>query len=458
MNVSYANLGQGLVEVWNTVPGYTPIEIAILQLSHFLDEEDLVTRVAASSNTLVRVEMRICPSILIAETQQPGAIPVALLLWLRLQDPTTSNSSFRAAFASRCADFGFAGLGVCDQIAQPLEQNLDGDNPSDFPSSPAPTKPSATSHNLAPESGLMQMKDRLQGLHPKLRYVGGCRFTPEQAPHQASKWPAAFGAFCYVLPRVEIALTAQGDADPLYASMAVHLKLDAGEGSKRLLDVRREVKAAVEQLRCIRWPGAARQPTLPRLLPAPCSVTHIPTFSQYAGNVQHALEQFQTQQLQKVVLARQTVLAFGPHTSQCFDSIDVLLSVWMSRVDKHRYLFFFEPPPPPGQGTLSCPARPPAFMSISPESLCRVQGTPMGSVVETEATAGTWSTIDFESLGLSEHIEGSTEKEPIGGSPVKGGSPLKPDKTGDRSAPLRTGRRGVGWGGCHPVCCSERRR
>eukprot|EP00667_Euglena_gracilis_P000121 EG_transcript_121 len=348
-------LAHGLLTLRPSTATPPPPDIACLQLLDALRSPVLSDTLLGPTPPVVRLEVAVSSASLYAHLPPTTTVPLALLEWLRQQPPGS-----RLAFSRRCGTFGFAGVGVCDHIT----------------GAPAPS-----------DEGFNRVLDRLRGLHPHLRYVGGCSIagSPDATP---SKWPSTFAGFSFVLPRVEVAL-ADGDERLPRATLAVHLRL-LSEGADRVAVVRAELAAAQEALQRLCWAGNGEHPRLP---PA-ASVAHSPEFPEYAAALGQALDRFERDELQKVVLARQTTLTFNcsPEAPAGVDPLAILIAVCNATVDATRYLFYFEPPAHPKTRTA------PAFMSISPERLCRV----LGQEVETEALAGTWSRADFEQLGKQE--------------------------------------------------------
>ena len=186
----------------------------------------------------------------------------------------------------------------------------------------------------------------LRACDPGVRYYGGMRFDPAEAPSDA--WEV-FGAFLFVLPRFELGVREGGPA-----TLACNLVLPR--------DARRpaEVLRAIEQLR---FPVNGMH----RTLPMPVSRADRPGPDGWNGAIEWALDAFATTPLDKVVFAREAAFGFS-------EDLDALALLETLRAATPACFHFCIQP---GPGT--------AFIGASPERLFRRQGRR----IETEAVAGT---------------------------------------------------------------------
>lgn len=261
--------------------------------------------------------------------------------------------------------------------------------------------------------------------HESIRYVGGVRFDASDFENARSapapEW-APFGASYWVLPRVQLSVSpsmreALADAND-NASSPNSASLDGSSAASTatspcLFSGRGRTACAVFAVH-LRWRptlvgttgadahswsaelGRARE-ALSRLRG---SETHAPlrsccarrsedaTPEDFAARIDEALNAFATGELQKVVLARRVLLELA----YAADPVNLLKQV-VGSGQKRSYLFLLEPE----AGA--------AFLSLTPERLCRVHRRD----VWTEAVAGTWSLEEFERIGESALL-GSSEK------------------------------------------------
>jgi len=231
--------------------------------------------------------------------------------------------------------------------------------------------------------------------HRRIRYVGGVRFDssdPEATGKISPEWQP-FGRCCWILPRIE--LTVVSHDTPSRSGANASEASSVGMSTLAGTDIRiAELVLAVQ----LRWnpsvPGswaaerANALEALGRLRPISSvgqqrlglmvSRSEDATQDNFEDRVRGALEAFKGNELKKVVLARRVDLELL-HT---VDAVDVLRQV-VGNSQKRHYLFLLEP----SEGT--------AFVSLTPERLCKVQGPDMW----TEAVAGTWPIAEFNKIG-----------------------------------------------------------
>lgn len=184
----------------------------------------------------------------------------------------------------------------------------------------------------------------LPDLPPGARLYGAARFAPE-AP-VAAEW-ASFGRIRFVLPRVELR------TDGRTAVLAVHLAPGEAIASARL---------DLDALRPALPPPALVSP------PQPFARGDAPDRAGWTAAIAWALDAFEGERLNKVVLARRSRYTFA----ETLDPFDLL-----RRLQSGTPRCFHALVAPPGGGS--------AFLTATPERLFRLSGR----TVETEAVAGT---------------------------------------------------------------------
>lgn len=228
--------------------------------------------------------------------------------------------------------------------------------------------------------------------HENIRYIGGARFDGDVS---GSEW-ALFGKSYWMLPRVEIAVqpvvnVSTGSAEGSEASSTpgtpvvgaqqaegrmlhnavLALQLRWCEDSEQSLEVEREkALQALDLLRPIEPSGKRAAVVASR-----CDTVSREDFE---ARVREALDAFAQKKLSKVVLARRMLLNLVWRE----DAPELMRQVVGASYKRH-YLFLLEPQ----EGT--------AFISLSPERLCKVRGRD----VWTEAVAGTWPITEFQKIG-----------------------------------------------------------
>ncbi|HYE95089.1 MAG TPA: isochorismate synthase [Rubricoccaceae bacterium] len=198
---------------------------------------------------------------------------------------------------------------------------------------------------------------RLAGAPPGARYVGAVRFAPGRPP--AAEW-AAFRQGRFALPRFAV------EADETGASLSAHLVLPRDRASAEAI------------------PAAAASMPMPagdQSVPLPRSIARedAPGQEGWHAALRDALHAIREGHLQKVVLARRTVLSFDAP----LDPFALLRAVRALTPGCFHVLLTA------GHGEEAA-----AFMAATPERLFRVRG----QEVETEAVAGTQPYPDGEDV------------------------------------------------------------
>jgi len=246
------------------------------------------------------------------EVPVEGVEPLA---WLEAQGMRS-----RGYWCSRERDFELAGVGTADIISAEVECDY--------------------------EELFDILKAGISSVHPNLRYYGGMRFR--QCAPAAPKW-RPFGAYRFVLPRFEV--FSRG-AQTYLACNAI-LDKETGDLPERIL----------ESLRAMPFPGCEETGAIP----ATRSRSDSPDPSTWSGLIDSLLQAFASGELEKVVLARETVLGFD----RTPDPIAILRR--LSNSARKSYRFCFQP------------RADAAFVGVSPERLYKRQDR----FVRSEAVAGT---------------------------------------------------------------------
>lgn len=180
---------------------------------------------------------------------------------------------------------------------------------------------------------------------PRLRYYGGLRFDEEGEAD--ARW-RPLGAYRFVMPRFELISRHKE------TTLACNLILP------RDADFREEI---IEEIEKLSFP----QSKLEGEIPAPVARTNVPEFDGWRHNVETALADFESGELDKVVLARRAEFDFE-------EKVDpALLIRELKNTTPDCFHFYFESQ----EGT--------AFVGASPERLFRREGRRVFS----EAVAGT---------------------------------------------------------------------
>ncbi|MCF8382996.1 MAG: isochorismate synthase [Chlorobium sp.] len=247
----------------------------------------------------------------------PGADP---LRWLVRQ-----NLFPRVFWMNREKNFTLAGIGSADRI----ELDAPGSNRDSFErlvSTLAAKGPSVRS----------------------ARYLGGFRFNNREK--QDETWDG-FPSFCFVLPLVQ--LTVEDNAFQLTCHLRIENKESVSEKRSQLLD-------ALDLL-------DTGENSAEEQLPEMTGVTCIPDRELWTDCCRQALALFESGTMDKIMLARRTLLEF----SSGFSPLLYLLHYPYPKNPTYR--FYFEP------------EKNRAFISFTPERLYRRDG----QVILTEALAGT---------------------------------------------------------------------
>ncbi|MGH3088318.1 MAG: isochorismate synthase [Rubrobacteraceae bacterium] len=190
-----------------------------------------------------------------------------------------------------------------------------------------------------------EMTILLRAGDPNLRYYGGLRFDPKR--DVGEEWNA-FESYRFVLPRFEMI---SGDGG---SSLVCNLALPRDAEKKEEIIDRIEDLASPEEEETL---------ILPRLLRR----TDGPDFEGWRRNIEGALAAFESDEMDKVVLARRAGFAFE-------EELDAtLLSSSLERATPGCFHFHVEPE----EGV--------AFVGASPERLYRREGR----AIKSEAVAGT---------------------------------------------------------------------
>lgn len=184
--------------------------------------------------------------------------------------------------------------------------------------------------------------------HEQLRFYGGLAFDRPSAP--TDPWHA-FGPCWFVLPRAEVVRTAEG----------CYLACNAVLDSERCLDS--ELEATGRTLQALVSPDARLFRSIPRLV----SRQDVPEKAEWTRQVRRTLKLFHKNLLDKVVLARETILDLEAPPDP------FILLERLTENSLPSYHFCFQPQ----RGT--------AFLGVSPERLyCRAHRR-----LSSEAIAGT---------------------------------------------------------------------
>jgi len=245
--------------------------------------------------------------------------PLTLPEWLFEQ-----QSYPRLFWMNREQDFSVAGLGVADA----LHFEDTGDN------------------NAAFERFQLSLADK----DPNAKYFGGFCFNAKE--QQEPIWQE-FSSFSFVLPLIQ--LTCQKNN----FSLSCHLWLEPHD------NIESKIAAITTLLQQIVPVQKKRTLQLPELL----KITYNPDEQGWKEQCEKALETFERGELQKIMLARQTILEFS-------DSFSPLLFLLNYPYPQNTiYKFYFEP------------VEQHAFFSFTPERLYHRDG----NLLLTEALAGTCS-------------------------------------------------------------------
>lgn len=277
---------------------------------------DLDLKIATQIQNFFKHDLMYLPSemegkIVRIEVQISSLEPLG---WLGKQ-----NLDIKTYWSDRQGNFTMAGIGELDIVS--------GDQPIDYP------------------TVFGQLRQNLSPLFPNVRYYGGISFRQDRLidPH----WQL-FGNYRFVIPKFEIW------TDELNTFFACNFRCDF---SPKSLDL---ILAELSQL-------DFNQTDIPANLPLQIDRIDRPDRSEWQQNIDTALAKFTTLNLDKIVLARQSILTFThniqPHA----------LLQFLKPNNSHSYHFCFQINPTT------------AFVGTSPERLYYRQGR----FLKTEAIAGT---------------------------------------------------------------------
>ncbi|NTV17772.1 MAG: isochorismate synthase, partial [Chlorobiaceae bacterium] len=230
----------------------------------------------------------------------------------------------RLFWMNRERDFSVAGIGVADTIT------FEGSGSN--------------------EASFLQFAHDVADKEPDARYFGGFRFNNEE--QQEPIWQE-FSSFSFVLPLVQLTFE-----NGTY-SLSCHLWLECSD------KLQTKISAITDMLQRVRTDTDTAVMKLPELL----NLSYNPDEKSWIEQCQKALRTFESGDMEKIMLARQTTLEF----SNSFSPLLFLLQYPYPQNTIYR--FYFEP------------AENQAFFSFTPERLYRRDG----KMLLTEALAGTCS-------------------------------------------------------------------
>jgi menaquinone-specific isochorismate synthase len=284
---------------------------------------------------LIYIPLEMEGKILRVEVQIPTLEP---LNWLAKQ-----KSDIKTYWSDRQGHFTMAGVGTLDVIT--------GDLPINY------------------ASVFGQLRQNLSPLFPKVRYYGGIGFSQDRSID--SNWKL-FGNYRFVVPRFEIWTD---ESHTFFACNFIHDfsgalhpdKLDYSQEKLR----QRELDLILTELTQLDFTRIEIESDLPLqidlALPKLRDRVDNPNRINWQQNIDKALATFTNQQLDKIVLARQSILTFTT------DLQPQSLLQWLKPNNFHSYHFCFQINPTT------------AFIGTSPERLYSRQDR----LLKTEAIAGT---------------------------------------------------------------------
>jgi menaquinone-specific isochorismate synthase len=204
------------------------------------------------------------------------------------------------------------------------------------------------------------LEEAMERKNPHARYVGGFCFNNLQKQGQLWK---GFSPGLFILPLVSI------EYRDGQTTLSCSLWLQPGENRQH----------ALEHLLAILASVVADDTAAPATIPEMKQVSYCPDKAQWVENCESILGKFEDGGLEKVILARQTELAFSGKVPAIRFLIDYPYP------DNSTYRFYFEPL----EGH--------AFISFTPERLYRRDG----DLLQTEALAGT---ITKETVKADDHM------------------------------------------------------
>jgi menaquinone-specific isochorismate synthase len=230
----------------------------------------------------------------------------------------------RLFWMNRERDFSVAGIGIADTIT--------------------------TEESGSNEASFQQFARTIAGKNPYARYFGGFCFNNEEK--QDSIWKK-FPSYSFVLPLVQLTLENGAFA------LSCHLWLESGD------ELQKKISAITDVLEQVISDTDCSGMKLPEVL----NTSYNPDEKEWIETCLKTLQTFESDSMEKIMLARQTTLEF----SRCFSPLIFLLHYPYPK--NAIYRFYFEP------------AENHAFFSFTPERLYRRDG----NMLLTEALAGTCS-------------------------------------------------------------------
>lgn len=329
----------------------------------------------------------------------PGPRASLLMAWLAAQRGQTP----RALFGARDGSLLVAGVGAAHLHrlgADEAPASGDAGSPSSATAFSPTARGGSTGVPLLPVLG--------DGTDERIRYFGGTRFDSydAEARRPSEEWEP-FGRSYWILPRVELMMAGNNGPQPgtegffssqnspansdvasrqckvgggssfggegwqIPVTLAVNLRWRPSGGQEDTFEAERSrAMRALQRLGVAGDYAPARGEVVMRREAVPRDT--------FVDAVNKALEAFKKGDLQKVVLARCAIMDLLSEV----DAVDVLHQV-LGGTHKRHYLFLLEPE----DGS--------AFVSLTPERLCRVQWPN----IWTEAVAGTWPIAEYERIG-----------------------------------------------------------
>ncbi|WP_310426242.1 isochorismate synthase [Chamaesiphon sp. VAR_48_metabat_135_sub] len=293
---------------------------------------------------LIYIPLAMEGKILRVEVQIPTIEP---LNWLAQQ-----KSDIKTYWSDRRGHFTMAGVGTLDAIA--------GDLPI----------------NYANIFG--QLRQNLSSLFPKVRYYGGIGFSQDR-PIDAT-WKL-FGNYRFVVPRFEI----WTDGTNTFFACNFRYKFSADLQSEELDSTqakirKRELDLILDELTKLDFTqieiDSVLPPPLDFALPKLCERVDKPDRIDWQRNIDKALAAFTERQLDKIVLARQSILTFTSN----LQPQSLLRSLKPNNFHSYHFCFQIDPTT--------------AFIGTSPERLYYRQDR----LLKTEAIAGTRQRGDSDRL------------------------------------------------------------
>jgi menaquinone-specific isochorismate synthase len=282
------------------------------QIKHFFKSDPIVP--SAMEGKMLRVEV-----------QLPSLEPLG---WLARQ-----TSDVKTYWSDRQGSFTMAGIGIASLVA--------GDAPINYPQI------------------FGQLRQSLSPLFPNVRYYGGISFSQHRSID--SNWQL-FGTYRFVVPRFEI----RTDGDNTFFACNFTGDFSGELGAEKW---ERELALILDELAKIDF-TPAQTPSVGQIgRSAPILHERIdnPNRLDWQHNIDLALAKFSELNLDKIVLARQTILTFNANIQP------QLLLLLLKPNNIHSYHFCFQVNPTT------------AFIGTSPERLYYRQDR----LLKTEAIAGT---------------------------------------------------------------------